>query len=144
MTPTELHERKNMDQQEELFPSTHDEPGELEVHAALQETQPALVVTEDMRLPDGSTVIQCILHRDESGKAGHLDFRCITVGATEFDPTNPAHRFLNAVADRIEEIMAEVTGGTAEFLPEENDGTIEQRLLATQPVDAAPCSSELI
>lgn len=95
----------------------------------LEETN---VITEDMRLPAGSTAIQCVLHHGENGC--YLDVRAITVGTDNLDLNNPAHRFLQAVTNRIEEIMNEVSGGTgsvealdpAEFearLVEVNEGT---------------------
>lgn len=121
---------------------------------ALKETE---VVTQDMRLPDGSTVIQCILVEGEDGSV-QLDFRCITIGASEYNPANPAHRFLQAVAERLPELMEEIAGGNrVEHVPQAA-GSIDERLLlangATQQLevqeaaneateqDAAPSSSE--
>jgi hypothetical protein len=72
------------------------------------------LATEDMRLPPGSAVIQCIL------TAGAFSVRTILVGTVPnetptFDPLNVAHRFANAVFQRMEEIMAEVNGGGAVY-----------------------------
>lgn len=71
----------------------------------LEETN---VVTEDMKLPPGSAVIQCILHRNEDGLGGFLDVRAVTIGSSVLDMSNPAHRFVAAVSERMEEILTQV------------------------------------
>jgi len=77
---------------------------------AAAEARVEVPVTEDLKLPDGSTVIQCVLHRNAEGNGGHLDFRAVTIGCDEYDSMNPAHRFLTAVVKRLPDIMAEISG----------------------------------
>lgn len=88
------------------------------------------IVTDDMRLPAGSTVVQCILHQAENGDK-QLDIRCVTIGADQYDENNPAHRFLSVVANRLPEIMAEVSEN-AEMV---TTGNIEARLAAALAAD---------
>jgi hypothetical protein len=96
----------------------------------LEETN---VITEDMRLPEGSAVIQCVLVQDPNGNGGYMDVRAITVGADHLDPANPAHRWLQAVSRRMDEIMREVVGENGRI--EEVDlATLEGRILAANEV----------
>jgi hypothetical protein len=99
----------------------------------LEETN---VVTEDMKLPAGSAVLQAVIVKDKHGDGGFLDIRAIAVGCNSLDMRNPAHRFLQAVSNRMDEIMAEVSGG----LPYEevDPSVIEEHILAAneQIIDA--------
>lgn len=84
--------------------------------------------TQDMRLPEGSAVVQAIITRDPNG-GGTLDVRCVLIGTDVYDPVNPAHRFVLAIQNRISEIMLEVTGEPSTPV----DGSdIEQRLAEAQ------------
>jgi hypothetical protein len=95
------------------------------MNAAQQPVEVTHIVTEDMRLPAGSTVVQCILHQDQDGGT-QLDIRCVTIGVDQYDESNPAHRFLSVVANHLPEIMAEVSEN-AEMV---TTGNIETRLAA--------------
>lgn len=79
--------------------------------------------TEDMRLPDGSAVFQIILNT-KNGQP-NIDMRGVLIGATEYDPANPAHRICGVIQNRMSEIVAEATGG--EIVQETTDA-IEARL----------------
>lgn len=95
--------------------------------------------TQDMKLPDGSTVVQAIMHRDPDGAGGALDIRCVLIGTNQYDERNPAHRFAMAVQKRIPEIMLEITGGAAHLV---DASEIEQRVADAQqkPADDEPVS----
>lgn len=80
-------------------------------------------LTEDMRLPDGSAVFQIILNTKDGQP--NIDMRGVLIGATGYDPTNPAHRICGVIQNRISEIVDEATGG--EIVQETTDD-IEARL----------------
>jgi hypothetical protein len=105
--------------------------------------RPTDVVTEDMKLPAGSAVIQAILHRDaDDPKLVSIDFRFVTIGTTQLKLANPTHRFLQAVQRRMDEIMAEVTGGIEVGFTATDDDVIEARLRGVQPgIEAAAKSA---
>jgi hypothetical protein len=106
------------------------------------ELQPTAVVTEDMRLPAGSSVIQCILHRSEEG--AFMDVRCMTIGGTELDMGNPTHRFMMAVHDRIEEIMAQVAGGPEKVFALDASEVEERLMAANEVMNSIPQPGDLL
>jgi hypothetical protein len=106
----------------------------------LEETN---VVTEDMKLPPGSAVIQCILHTNEDGNGGFLDVRAVTIGSNILDMANPAHRFIAAVSERMEELLTQV-GETAGFeeIPAAEAETRLRAVLAANETIAPPQPGE--
>jgi hypothetical protein len=106
------------------------------------ELQPTAVVTEDMRLPAGSSVIQCILHRSEEG--AFMDVRCMTIGGADLDMGNPTHRFMMAVHDRIEEIMAQVAGGPEKVFALDASEVEERLMAANEVMHSIPQAGDLL
>lgn len=73
------------------------------------------VVTEDMKLPVGSAVIQCILTDND------FSVRSVLIGHTEVDPMNAAHRFVAEVFALIPQIMQKINGGAPVTMPSVED-----------------------
>lgn len=80
-------------------------------------------VTEDMKLPSGSAVLQMIIHKTAEG--GTLDTRIVLVGALEVEPNNPAHRLAMILQNRLPELIEEATGITCNAV---DAAEIEDRL----------------
>lgn len=95
--------------------------------------------TEDMRLPEGSAVFQIILNKLEDGSP-NLDMRGVLIGGPDgpasYDPTNPAHRLMAVIGNRIDELVAEATGGSA--VRRTDAGVIERRLQDGEQPGAIP------
>lgn len=95
--------------------------------------------TEDMRLPAGSAVFQIINAPLEDGTP-NLDMRGVLVGGPDgpvsYDPTNPAHRLVAVIGNRIDELVAEATGGAA--TRRTDAGVIERRLHPGEQPGAIP------
>lgn len=73
------------------------------------------VVTEDMKLPVGSAVIQCILTDND------FSVRSVLIGHTEVDPMNAAHRFVAEVFSLSPQIMQKINGGAPVTMPSVED-----------------------
>lgn len=100
--------------------------------AALPDEQkpmtPVAVITDDMKLPDGSAVFQ-IINQPVNGEP-NLDMRGVLIGTNQYDPANPAHRVLACISNNIDSLMTQATGGNA--VRHADSDAIEQRLLAGQ------------
>jgi hypothetical protein len=72
-----------------------------------EENVPAQV-QQNNALPKGSAVLHIILRDNPSGDEADLVIEGVLCGTEIFDPTNPAHRFLAVIADRLPELMGEV------------------------------------
>lgn len=85
--------------------------------------------TQELRpLPEGSTVIQCVL---EDGPEGpNIVINGIIIGGIDYDETNACHRFLTAIADRLPDIMAEVNQIAIESNAAANDDAATAALAA--------------
>lgn len=59
-------------------------------------------------MPPGSTVVQILLRPCAPGETPELLIEGVLCGTEIFDPTNPCHRFLAVIADRLPELMAEI------------------------------------
>src|SRR5258708_3838698 len=80
-------------------------------------------VTEDMKLPSGSAVLQMIIHKTAEG--GTLDTRIVLVGALEVEPNTPAHGLAMILQNRLPELIEEATGITCNAV---DAAEIEDRL----------------
>jgi len=106
--------------------------GELEEYhraatAAGDEITPAKVVTEDMKLPDGSAVFQIIQNISEDGEQGKLDMRGVLIGCETYDPGNAAHRVLAVINNMADQIIAMALPGSS--VQRERAQDIEQRIV---------------
>lgn len=67
---------------------------------------PAVGLTRDLvGLPEGSCVLQLVLHQVEDGQ--HLETRMVMIGAVELDMLNPAHRVAVALQAHLPAILEE-------------------------------------
>jgi hypothetical protein len=55
-------------------------------------------------MPAGSAVVQIMLNMGADGLPT-LDVQGILVGSEQFNPYNPAHRFLAAIVERMDELL---------------------------------------
>jgi hypothetical protein len=95
-----------------------------ELHAELNEQAEALKNLPT--LPEGSTVVQCMLKKHEETGEFELAIQGVLIGSQEFDPYNPCHRFLAAVCEVLPELMDKIGGTSIERVTgvAANDATV--------------------
>lgn len=72
----------------------------------VQEEEAQQQPQEPQLMPYGSTVVQCVL--EEKDGEPNLVVNGLIIGGGDYDDTNPCHRFLAVLADRLPSIMAEI------------------------------------
>jgi hypothetical protein len=86
----------------------------------------ARTLTERPPLPMGSTVLECVLKKNEENGDFELAIQGVLVGTDEFDPSNPCHRFLAIVCERLPDMMDAIGGTSVERVSAiaANDATV--------------------